>query len=255
MAQPTPYERSYSFTDYQIANPADPLPADQLDGQLNLIQQTIAQILANLEIIQRDDTALGNETVGIDQLKPEVTFGINAVSEWSSGIAYVLNDAVWNEGSLYRCIVAHTSTVFATNLASDYWDLILDLPAEIAAVAASAIAVVASTAAVNPAVTTVLSSAAAVTLNLAVSRVFKHTFTENTTFTFSNPDATGTRCGFELYLINDGTGRTPTWPAAVKWTNGVVPSLATASEKNNLYFVTIDGGTTWIGHVTAEAYA
>lgn len=96
-------------------------------------------------------------------------------------------------------------------------------------------------------VTAVTSSANATTLNLALGYNFSHTFTENTTFTFSNPLATGKNCGFKLFLLNDGTGRTPTWPASVKWPNGTAPTLTTASERNVLVFETIDGGTIWYG--------
>lgn len=107
----------------------------------------------------------------------------------------------------------------------------------------------------SPTVTTVTSTTQAVTIDLSASRVFKHTFTEDTTFTFSNPDATGTRCSFELYLFNDGTGRTPTWPASVEWSNGVEPNVSQANEDNLIIFTTIDGGTRYFGALSMEALA
>lgn len=129
-----------------------------------------------------------------------------------------------------------------------------DAAASAADAAASAIAAAASAAA-SAAVATVTSTSNATTLNLANNLVFKHTFTENTTFTFSNPAATGTRTYFELFLFQDATGRTPTWPASVKWSNGTAPTLTTANAKYVVTFVTIDGGTTWVGTLGAEAYA
>lgn len=123
------------------------------------------------------------------------------------------------------------------------------------AASASATAAANSAAALSATVTTVTSTSNATTINLSTSRAFKHTFTENTTFTFSNPDATGTRCIFEIYLFQDSTGRTPTWPATVKWSNATAPTLTTANAKYLVSFVTIDGGTTYIGTLGAEAYA
>lgn len=99
----------------------------------------------------------------------------------------------------------------------------------------------------------VTSTANATTINSQLGDVFTHTFTENTTFTFSNPQATGTFSGFVLYLTNDGTGRTPTWPASVDWEGGTAPILTTASERNVLVFTTVDGGTIWYGSVAVRA--
>lgn len=104
-------------------------------------------------------------------------------------------------------------------------------------------------------VTTVTSTSNAVTIDLSLGYAFSHTFTENTTFTFSNPLATGKNTGFKLFLTNDGTGRTPTWPAAVIWPDGDEPDLTTASQKNVLVFETIDGGTVWYGALAIGAAA
>lgn len=129
-----------------------------------------------------------------------------------------------------------------------------DAAASAAAAAATQVAV-SAIAATTIGVQTVTSTSNSTVLNLASYSAFKHTFTENTTFTFSNPQATGLRTYFELYLFQDGTGRTPTWPAAVKWSNGVAPTLTTASAKYVVSFITIDGGTTYIGSLVNEAYA
>jgi len=129
MAQPTPYVRQYNFTDYQTEHPSDPLPGSQVDIEYNTVKQTLDQILANLELIQRDDGALANQSVGVDQMKAEVNFGLNAVTDWEVGVVYQPNNGVWFEGKLYRCLEAHTSTVFATDLAAERWSLLLDIVA------------------------------------------------------------------------------------------------------------------------------
>lgn len=133
MAQPTAYTRAYDFEGFQTSNPSTPLPAAQVETELNRIKTTLDETLANLAIIQRDDTEIANNSVGIDQLKTEVTFGLNAVTDWETATAYALNAGVWNAGKLYYCIVAHTSGTFATDLAAEKWSLILDVDTTLAA--------------------------------------------------------------------------------------------------------------------------
>ena len=71
--------------------------------------------------------------------------------------------------------------------------------------------------------------------------------TSETTFTFSNPPASGVEGGFKLYLTNGGS-QTVNWPASVDWASGSAPSLA-SSGVDILVFTTIDGGTIWYGFV------
>ena len=67
----------------------------------------------------------------------------------------------------------------------------------------------------------VTSSSNATTINCEAGNVFSHTLSENTTFTFSNPPASGTAYGFSLKIVQDASasGYTVTWPAAVVWPN------------------------------------
>lgn len=77
--------------------------------------------------------------------------------------------------------------------------------------------------------------------------------TSETTFTFSNPSATGTACSFTLILTNGGS-QTVNWPAAVDWADGTEPTLTT-SGVDILTFLTLDAGTTWYGFVGGQAFA
>lgn len=119
----------------------------------------------------------------------------------------------------------------------------------------------ASVAAATPVdnVVVVTSTSNATTIDLGdadpFNAVFKHVFTENTTFTFSNPKATGFNSGFKLFLENDGTGRTPTWPGSVIWPEGAEPTLTTINKKYVLVFETIDGGTIWYGALSINEAA
>lgn len=107
----------------------------------------------------------------------------------------------------------------------------------------------------NLPVKTVTSSSNAITLNLQQGRSFSWTTTEAATVTISNADATGIDQSFKLWLFQDGTGRVVTWPASVEWSNATAPVLNNISKKYLLGFTSIDGGTTWVGTLIAEAYA
>jgi hypothetical protein len=69
--------------------------------------------------------------------------------------------------------------------------------------------------------------------------------TSETTFTFSNPSASGKACSFTLILTNGGS-QTVNWPASVDWAGGTAPELTT-SGVDILTFVTVDAGTIWYG--------
>ncbi|MBE7465479.1 MAG: hypothetical protein HS116_18535 [Planctomycetes bacterium] len=71
--------------------------------------------------------------------------------------------------------------------------------------------------------------------------------TSTTTFTFSNPPASGRAGSFTLILTNGGS-QTVNWPASVDWEGGVAPTL-TAAGVDVLCFTTVNAGTTWYGFV------
>ena len=83
---------------------------------------------------------------------------------------------------------------------------------------------------------------------------FSKTISANTTFTFSNPPASGTGYGFVFKLTVSGT-RTVTWPASVDWAGGTAPDAPASGETDILCFITYDGGTTWYGFLSGDAVA
>tara|TARA_R110001632_G_scaffold101543_1_gene209272 strand:+ start:178 stop:1077 length:900 start_codon:yes stop_codon:yes gene_type:complete len=104
--------------------------------------------------------------------------------------------------------------------------------------------------------TAVTSSGNATTVNSRDGTVFSHTLTENTTFTFSNPAASGKASGFSLKIVQDASasGYTVTWPTAVDWSGGSAPALtSTASAVDQFVFYTHDGGTTWYGFLAGRS--
>lgn len=106
--------------------------------------------------------------------------------------------------------------------------------------------------------TAVTSTSNAATINLQDGTNFSHTLSENTTFTFSNPAASGKVSGFTLKIVQDASasGYTVTWPTSVDWPAATAPTLtATASAVDYFVFITHDGGTTWYGFTAGQALA
>ena len=89
----------------------------------------------------------------------------------------------------------------------------------------------------------------ALDINLATGNYFTKTINGNSTFTFSNPAASGTASTFTLELTH--TSGTVTWPSSVKFPADTAPTLTTG--KTHLFmFVTDDGGTRYRGAALAD---
>ena len=82
---------------------------------------------------------------------------------------------------------------------------------------------------------------------------FSLSTTGNTTFTFVGVTS-GRAVGFVLQITAGGT-HTITWPSSVDWAGGTAPDAPASGESNLYVFYTRDGGTNWIGVLSAEAYA
>ncbi len=133
MAQPTKYVRQYDFANYQTSNPSDPLPAAQVEAELNEVKDTTDEIIDNLALIQRDDGALKNGIVTPDSLSTSsralVAASGNPRGAWVTSTAYAVADVVSNSNITYICATAHTSGTFATDLAAGKW-LVLSVGAD-----------------------------------------------------------------------------------------------------------------------------
>ena len=108
----------------------------------------------------------------------------------------------------------------------------------------------------NESYAAVTSSSNATTVDCEAGNTFMHTLTENTTFTFSNPPASGTGYTMTVEIIQDAlaSGYTVTWPTSVDWPSATAPTLtATASAVDVFVFTTRDGGTTWYGFTAGQA--
>jgi len=151
-----PYDRITNLQNDQALAPTDPYPAPKLDQEYNAIKITTDDIIQHLDLIQRDDGALENGSVGRDQLKDEVLLGFGAPEPWVPGYDYFPGDTVFADNGFYLCEISHTSTVFATDLAAGKWVLLADFTqattdAEAAAAAAAVSAGQAATSATDAA--------------------------------------------------------------------------------------------------------
>lgn len=106
----------------------------------------------------------------------------------------------------------------------------------------------------NETYATVSSSSGAVTFNCEAANVFQITLTENvTSITLSNPPASGTAYALTIRIVQDSTARTVTWPASVKWADGVSPLISSGSGAVDVITMfTTDGGTNWYGFAAGQ---
>jgi hypothetical protein len=73
----------------------------------------------------------------------------------------------------------------------------------------------------------------------------------NTTFTFSG--ITAAKAQALVLLLTISSGAAPTWPAAVKWAGGIIPTLGNGTHLLGL--VTFDGGTTIEAVLSGQNYS
>lgn len=97
-------------------------------------------------------------------------------------------------------------------------------------------------------VNTVATSGSTETLDISVKAIHDVTMDQNCTFTFSNPAPSGKCSMFTLILRG---AFTPTWPASVDWPDATQPTYTSPS----IYtFMTVDGGTIWLGAQAGKAF-
>ena len=93
-----------------------------------------------------------------------------------------------------------------------------------------------------PLTTAAAVAVAALDIDCSAGVYFTKTIAGNTTFTFSNPPASGAAYAFVLELTH--TSGTVSWPAAVRWPDNLAPTL-TASRTHLFVFTTDDAGARW----------
>jgi fibronectin-binding autotransporter adhesin len=97
-------------------------------------------------------------------------------------------------------------------------------------------------------------AAGTLAIDCSAGNVLSVTLNANiTTVTFTNAPTTGNAYSIILSFTGDGTARTITWPAAVRWPGGTAPSPTSATGKVDTYVLyTYDGGTNWFAFVSGQ---
>lgn len=191
MSQPPPYTPSHSFVSDSatLAN----FPGQSLDVEFNGLKTTTDAIRTNLALIQRDDGALANGVVGYDALSATVQAnGLGPAAPWVTGTAYQIGNVVISGNNLYRCAIAHTATVFATDLAAGKWLLVTSLvygAGTNISLAGSVISVAPSPSFTNPTATT-LNGNTFTSGTYTLTGGAGKTFTFNNTLTLTGTDGT-----------------------------------------------------------------
>lgn len=127
MTAPTPYNRIFSFTNFQTANPSLPLPGNEVDAELNAVKATTDATIASLSLIQRSDGQLANQSVGPQQLLPSLLAGISPATQWSGlGVSYQPGNTVFSGLLLYVCNTANVSSAGAPPASNMNWTFLAD---------------------------------------------------------------------------------------------------------------------------------
>jgi hypothetical protein len=132
MTQPTKYVQLNDFSDELTTTAVPGTHGLHLDQDLQLVKAATDQIINNLALIQRDDTALKNGSVHPDSLSTATKALIGAGSTgnlnwtprgfWLTATAYARGDVIETGGVSYVCATAHTSAaLFSTDYAAGKW--------------------------------------------------------------------------------------------------------------------------------------
>jgi hypothetical protein len=115
---------------FQQSQGDNSFPWTQLDSDLAGLQESVGSLGTFVQSVMRSDGALKNGIVTYDSLAPALlTAGLAPATAWAMGTTYLLGISVTINSNLYRCLVPHTSGVFATDLAAGDWVFVAALQA------------------------------------------------------------------------------------------------------------------------------
>lgn len=128
MSQAPEYVRYKDYSDHQATNPLAPaVVGSDVDAEFDRIKATTDALRGNAALIQRDDGKLRNLSVHPDALSAAVLImlaGWNPRGLWATATSFAAKDMTVESGNVYVALVAHTSGVFATDLAAGKWQLV-----------------------------------------------------------------------------------------------------------------------------------
>lgn len=97
-------------------------------------------------------------------------------------------------------------------------------------------------------------AAGVLTIDCSIGTILSINLTTNiTSVTFTNVPVATNAYSVILSFTADGTQRTITWPASVRWPNGTAPTMtATLNKVDTLVLYTYDNGTNWFGFISGQ---
>jgi hypothetical protein len=226
MTQATGYARTNDLADDDDGSAIGRHANDEFDD----VSLSIGELIANQQLLQRDDGKLANLSVHPDALTDAVLLMMSGWTPrglWASGADYAVNDVVESGGFSYVALVAHhAGATFAADDALDYWQSISGALATAAITSGS----------ISGATIAVVDSSFSIKGSSDPSKIAKFEvdgFTTGTTRTFTLPNTSDT-------LVTLGATQTLT---AKSLTSPVITGTPTAS------------GATWgdLGTVTTAA--
>lgn len=132
MPYPSIYDVTYSYTGFQQSQGDNSFPGTQIDADFAGLVASLDDLDAFMQSVIRSDGALNNGIVSFDSLSPSLqTAGLSPAAAWLTATFYPVGKNALFNGSLYRALIAHTSGVFATDLAAVKWLFVAALPAGI----------------------------------------------------------------------------------------------------------------------------
>ena len=126
---------SYTAVEQSLGNGT--LPGQGLDVDFAAIVLALSDTINFLKGVTRADGQLANGSVTSDTLAASVRIGFDAPAPWATSIAYTTRSTAFQGFGFYLCTVAHTSGVFATDLAAGRWLLLANLTPPAGALIAS----------------------------------------------------------------------------------------------------------------------
>lgn len=125
---PTPDKPSldYSYTAFQESQGNNAFPGTQLDNDLANLKLSIDETIDFASGAIREDGKLQNGIVTKNSLAEDVLLGVPAPRPWLTATDYAVDQTATINNSLYICQAAHTSGVFATDLAVGRWALLIE---------------------------------------------------------------------------------------------------------------------------------
>lgn len=113
------------------------LPGVELDIDLAALRNAVDVLNDFVRGVTRSDGRLANASVRKETLAADVLIGFDAPTAWVTSNAYDPQDTVFEANKFYICLTAHTSSVFADDLAAGRWAILADFTTVTAAAEAA----------------------------------------------------------------------------------------------------------------------